>query len=1285
MKFCILSDHRHVYSDDIFSDNWENNQNKNNQNDNNSSKRNSKYIKQTPTQARLNNIKNQVPVNVLPEKFRSIFTFTHFNAMQSESFNNVYNTNDNCVISSPTGSGKTALFELAIIKLLNKKSNSTDEKLLNSKILYMAPTKALCKERYDDWCTKFQPLNYIVGLLTGDSSFVELDSIKKSDLIVCTPEKWDALTRKWTDYSKLLDLVKLLLVDEIHFLREKRGTSLEVVITRMMTLSLNLRIIALSATVPNIQDVSNWLGKSSESSNNGIKTHTMVYNDEYRAVSLEKTVYGYKTAGNTNPFKFEIYLNGKLPEIIRIHSKGKPVLIFCPTRNSTIGTAKHLAQEYIQKSNKITNIPNSINKELIELIQKGVAYHHAGLSLNERKFVETNFINGNVKILCSTSTLAVGVNLPAYLVIIKGTKVWNNNALEEYNELDLMQMMGRAGRPQFETKGACVIMTDDSKKDRYIRLVKGTEKLESSLHLNIYENITAEITLKTIRSLETAFIWLQCTFFYQRYIQNPTAYPTIFSKANSHHSLDIQLKIFLKTILDELENENMIFKNGQDYESTAYGTAMSKSYVLFETVKLFVKSKTKLTLEESLSLIVKSFEFKEIRVKMADKRLLKEINNNPMMNFKIDRPLIENYNEKISILIQFELGGIEFPSYQGSMKLHHEFISEKMMVFKNLPRILKAAIDIYSYKKDAISLNSILKLNRSICAKSWENSALVLKQFDGIGLAYAKKLNTRGLTTIDKIKALTRDKLEYYLGMKPGAGQKIFKSIINMPQLSLKVENLKCESNGYVQFTIAVNLLNEEGNISFVWNGAFAHINVLTDLSGTVLDFRRLPLKKLVGGKSFTLKTKLKYKSDYIKVYLNIDEIVGVGKFLELNIRNATQLLKDEEIEHVSKHSISFEFSDDDVIDAVFGENKLKLIAKEIPKSIVNKEKITSVSKIGTDIINNSVSNVSDVSDVSEPSIMECNHKCVDKNICRHICCKEGIPRNKVKQCKHACKDKSKCRHMCCREQVEYETKLETKKLKKMRQNTLDLSIYISDNSNEKSEDCPVEEIDDNSSDINMESKLSTSRKISELPVFLRRIDTKSNPNIQVENTPEKVNYGKLETSKYFTPKYKKKILLDMPSSEDYSGTFDSELDKAIKMHKRSIPLDENMEDIPIKKQKAEERGQFVKEIKDINIQLPKLNTNSLKNDDEINIKSVEDVVIVNQSIPKVVPLRTFAKERINKIKVINEPVFVDLENKENDESNEGLSVDYTTMTSMVEDVNHKEIFGFLDSDIEFE
>lgn len=236
-----------------------------------------------------------VSVNDLPENYRSMFPFPLFNAIQSKSFQSVYNSNDNIVLSAPTGSGKTVVMELAICRLLN---TLKDERF---KVVYQAPTKSLCSERFRDWHSKFSSLNLKCAELTGDTDHMQLRNVQSSQIIITTPEKWDSMTRKWKDHMKLMQLVKLFLIDEVHILKETRGATLEAVVSRMKNIGSNVRFVALSATVPNSEDIATWLGK--DATNQHVPAHREHFGEEFRPVTLKKVVYGY--ASSLNDFAFD--------------------------------------------------------------------------------------------------------------------------------------------------------------------------------------------------------------------------------------------------------------------------------------------------------------------------------------------------------------------------------------------------------------------------------------------------------------------------------------------------------------------------------------------------------------------------------------------------------------------------------------------------------------------------------------------------------------------------------------------------------------------------------------------------------------------------------------------------------------------------------------------------------------------------------------------------------------------------------------------------------------------
>lgn len=242
-----------------------------------------------------------ISVHELPDSYRSVFSFPVFNAIQSKCFRAIYHQNDNVVLASPTGSGKTVIMELAICRLL---STLKDERF---KVLYQAPTKSLCSERFRDWSKKFMTLGLQCAELTGDTDQSQLRRIQGAQIIITTPERWDSMTRKWKDHARLMQFVKLFLVDEAHILKETRGAILEAVVSRMKSIRSSVRFIALSATVPNSEDIATWLGK--DATNQHMPAHREHFGEEFRPVKLQKFVYGYQSNGND--FAFDKACNGK--------------------------------------------------------------------------------------------------------------------------------------------------------------------------------------------------------------------------------------------------------------------------------------------------------------------------------------------------------------------------------------------------------------------------------------------------------------------------------------------------------------------------------------------------------------------------------------------------------------------------------------------------------------------------------------------------------------------------------------------------------------------------------------------------------------------------------------------------------------------------------------------------------------------------------------------------------------------------------------------------------------
>ena len=166
------------------------------------------------------------------------------------------------------------------------------------------------------------------------------------------------------------------------------------------------------------------------------------------------------------------------------------------------------------------------DKKLEVLIkQKGLAYHHAGLIQSDRETVESLFKSGKISVLCSTSTLAIGVNLPAHLVIIKSTfQYTSESGYSEYNELDLRQMIGRAGRSGYDTQGIAVIITSTSSESLYRKISEGKLEIDSKLIDGFIEYFNTEISNGFIKTVQEAVEWFKFTFLSVRMRINPTKY-----------------------------------------------------------------------------------------------------------------------------------------------------------------------------------------------------------------------------------------------------------------------------------------------------------------------------------------------------------------------------------------------------------------------------------------------------------------------------------------------------------------------------------------------------------------------------------------------------------------------------------------------------------------------------------------------------------------------------------------------------------------------------------------
>jgi len=825
-----------------------------------------------------NSFMNSHNNNVYPFPLNKIITHEKLNPIQENCLHLLFNTDLNSLITAPTGSGKTVLFEMAISRIVGLNFDTQSFKFIKKsfKIVYLAPIKSLCQEKFFDWKVKFSQLPFDLSVVeaTGDSDYINISQLINANIILSTPERWDVITRKWKDYPHVISSISLFLIDEIHLLNEEqRGATLEAIIARMKLLShlpqfensliKNFRIIALSATIPNLEELAEFLEVD-------LKTSLKKFGDEYRPVKIEKLVFGYNMA--KNEYLFEKYLNYRLADAIAKYSDNRPSLVFCQTQKGTINAANQLLSD-IGKLDFSSNENQSISaarfnlsmqikeKQLSNLVKNGIAFHNAGLCVEDRQLIEENFKKGILKVICTTSTLAQGVNLPARLVIIKSTYCYRGPKIgyNEYNKIEIDQMIGRAGRPQYDNKGIAIIMTEKQNVDKYIDMTSSTANIESHLSNYIIEHINAEITLGTITDVKTAVKWLKNTFMYVRMKNNPEKFGikkqinTNMVVVINNHLEKICMKMFEDLENNQLillEEENTVDKNASQNSNTntqrvehlvnsnmqnmqgcseisqrslnsnldstiiknkkdkildkhilkakpkSLGKKMSKYYVYFETLKK-INNLTSNTEESILEILSNSHEFSKYTSKMEDRKTLNNFNKDELsIKYKIKGP-IDTFNKKAYILLQAALGGLNIDLWE-LRRQQNEIVTASI-------RILNCIKEYFKMKNDAKGyLNSII-MRRSLIQRMWNDNDYIIKQLPKIGDKLAKNFVKAGINSFEKLINENPRKLEAISGRIAPFGNILIDIVKSIPLIEFKYEILKNFKNCF-KLSMVINL-----------------------------------------------------------------------------------------------------------------------------------------------------------------------------------------------------------------------------------------------------------------------------------------------------------------------------------------------------------------------------------------------------------------------------------------------------------------------------------------------
>ena len=492
----------------------------------------------------------------------------------------------NYIISIPTASGKTVLGVLPALKTI----------LDGGKAVYAAPLLSIQNEKVKEF-KAFEKHNIKVGKHPSSS-----------DLSVMVFESFDALTR--FSWNVLRD-IDTLIIDEFHMIGEySRGPTLEAAITRAKIINPSMRIIALSATLRNIEEIEGWL------------EGTCVEHD-YRPVPLNREVLDCEMFNTKNK-------NDIIVKIVEKSNEDKSqALSFVSTRRFTESLATYVSKKINKKINveqrkrfkevadkilevpkKKGSLPTSTCLKLAETVEYGVAFHHAGLFNEQKEIIEDEFRKGNILMISATPSLMY----PSKTVVIRDHTRWTSNGPQPIPVFDYEQMSGRAGRPQYDDVGYSYLIakTMDEAQNLQDFYIDGEIELTNSKLVDnkdaIYRQIIAQIASSLSKTLDELTDFFGKTLYGYQMKNNPSM--SLFAEDS--------LKFELESALEFLLQNGIIRATPEGLKTTEFGNLIAKSNYSVETavkIKEYISQTNEINVEEFIYALCETPDLPLISVK----------------------------------------------------------------------------------------------------------------------------------------------------------------------------------------------------------------------------------------------------------------------------------------------------------------------------------------------------------------------------------------------------------------------------------------------------------------------------------------------------------------------------------------------------------------------------------------------------------------------------------------------------------------------------------------------
>ncbi|SMR51251.1 unnamed protein product [Zymoseptoria tritici ST99CH_1E4] len=734
------------------------------------------------------NEQSLIPTSSLPTWAQAGFgSSKSLNRIQTECYKSAFEDDGNMLICAPTGSGKTNVAMLTMLREIGKHRDPDTGAfdLAAFKIIYIAPLKALVQEQVGNFGKRLEAYGIAVSELTGDRQLTK-EQIANTNVIVTTPEKWDVITRKATDTS-YTNLVRLICIDEIHLLHDDRGPVLESIVSRTIRRVEQtgdpVRIVGLSATLPNYHDVATFLRVDKKDLYHFDGTfRPCPLKQEFVGVTEKKAIKQLKTMNDVCYTKV----------LEQVGQNKNQMLIFVHSRKETAKTAKYIRDKALENdtigqilrtdaaSREILReeAEAAQNAELKDVLPYGFGIHHAGMSRADRTAVEDLFSDGAIQVLVCTATLAWGVNLPAHTVIIKGTQIYSpeKGSWVELSPQDVLQMLGRAGRPQYDTYGEGIIITTQAEIQYYLSLLNQQLPIESQFVSRLADNLNAEIVLGNIRTRDDGVEWLGYTYLFVRMLRSPAIYQ-VGADYMEDETLEQKRVDLIHSAAAVLEKASLVKydkKTGR-LQSTDLGRIASHYYITHNSMLTYnMHIQPSVSPIELFRVFALSDEFKYIPVRQDEKLEMAKLLG------RVPIPVKETIDEpqcKINVLLQ---------AYVSRLKLEGlALMADLVYVTQSAGRILRAMFEIALKKGWSSVAKDALDLCKMAEKRMWPTMT-PLRQFPDCSVDIIKKAERMDVPWSSYFD-LDPPRMGELLGM-PKQGRQVCNLVAKFPRLDIQAQ-----------------------------------------------------------------------------------------------------------------------------------------------------------------------------------------------------------------------------------------------------------------------------------------------------------------------------------------------------------------------------------------------------------------------------------------------------------------------------------------------------------------